>query len=142
MDGKSFEHIVTLIETSLAEKGNVTVQHNVSIIDKDGIERQIDVLIECDLGSRLGKEIIIVECKDCNTKKIELTHVDSFISLVESVSAIKGIYVSKIGFQSGAITKANNHPKILLRTLAKINEKEIFFLQVLVKMFLYFYHNG
>lgn len=124
MKGEHFERLITLIENSLATDRNIKVQHNVKIEDKDGIKRQIDVLIEINYGKRFGKQIVIVECKDWNSE-IEVGHMGAFINLVESVNAFKGIYVSKKGFQSGAIKKAKGNSKIILKTFEDINKSEI-----------------
>lgn len=120
-----YEKLVALIESSLKEFDNVTVSHDETLIDNDGNPCQIDVLIEIELGERLGKSRIAVECKNKSNRKIERQTMGAFIEMINSLNIAKGIYVSRKGFQRGARIKAEKSNKILLYTLDTINRGEI-----------------
>lgn len=124
MDFKEFEQLVALIEKSLCDNDNISVKHDVKILDKNGIKRQIDVLIEVDAGNRLGKVLYIVECKNKN-RKIELSEIESFQSKIKNLGVYKGIFVSKSGFQKGVHQLIKSDDTISLFKLSDIQEVEI-----------------
>lgn len=120
-----FEKLVSFIETTIKGDNNIGVLHNVSLVDNDGNNCQIDVLLENDLGERLGKVYIPIECKNWNKKKVERKDIGAFINLLDSLNISKGIYVSKKGFQRGARIKAEKSKRILLYTLDKNEKQEV-----------------
>lgn len=70
-------------------------------------ERQIDILVE---GRIAGRRIrIIVDGKYYN-KKIDVKHVESFISMVEDLDADQGILVTSKGYSQAAINRAYYGP--------------------------------
>lgn len=101
--GKFFEQIVSVIEEGLKLDGNTIVQHDIKLVDQIGVTRQIDVYITSEVNGHTIK--IVVECKDHN-RKVELSDIDSFDSKTKRLAIDKRIYVSKMGYQSGAITTA------------------------------------
>lgn len=120
-----YEVLTTIIQKALSTLDNVAIEHDKKIKDKDGIKRQIDVLIEYEIAPHIGTQRIIVECKN-HGRKVDIAKVGTFIDLVESVNASRGIYVSSAGFQAGAITKANGtNGKVLLHSLSEVNEKDV-----------------
>lgn len=120
-----YEKLVALIETTLNQFDNVTVEHDVNLNDKDGNSCQIDVLIEFDLGERFGKKQIAVECKNKGSRKVERQQMGAFIEMIDSLNISKGIYVARKGFQQGARIKAEKSNRILLYTLDTISEGDI-----------------
>jgi hypothetical protein len=98
-DWGGFEKLVA----KLNETGEVTVEHNVTLIGQSGAPRQIDVLIKHKQG--LYEHSVIAECKYWNSP-VERIHVDALAITVREVHASKGVIFSTKGFQSGAITQA------------------------------------
>jgi len=93
-------------ETFVAElhkTGHVSVEPNVKLKDRHGIERQIDVLITHERD--LYKYLVIVECKHLN-RPIERTIVDALANSVRELNASKGVIFTTKGFQSGAVSAA------------------------------------
>src|SRR5665647_2858867 len=66
-------------------------------------ERQIDILVE---GSIAGRKIRIVVDGKFYNKKIDVKHVESFISMVEDIGAAQGILVTPRGYSKAAINRA------------------------------------
>lgn len=66
-------------------------------------ERQIDVLVDACIAGR--KNQIVVDGKFYN-KKIDVKHVESFISMVHDIGADQGIIVTPKGYSKAAINRA------------------------------------
>jgi len=67
------------------------------------VKRQIDVLIEQEIGGNLTT--IVIDCKLYN-KKVDVKAVDSFIGMVEDLGADKGLLVSEKGYSKAALNRA------------------------------------
>ncbi|EIE1227809.1 restriction endonuclease [Vibrio vulnificus] len=102
-NGLEFELLTERIFKAISgQHDDVSIHRNVSLKGIDG-ERQIDLLITSKFA---GIEFrTIVECKDYN-KKIDVKVIDGFHSVMQDVSAHKGVVVSRKGFSSTAIAKA------------------------------------
>jgi hypothetical protein len=94
---KVFEGLITEIARKTAP--NAIVKEDVRRRGKSGVPRQLDVLIEGNLG--LARVIIAVECKD-HRRRICAGDVEKFAGTVQDVSATGGIMISASGFSSGA----------------------------------------
>jgi len=83
---------------------DATITHNVScvgIISKT--KRQIDILVE---GKIAGFELsVIIECKYFN-RKVNVKHVESFLSFLNDLKASKGILITNEGFSKAAFNRA------------------------------------
>lgn len=80
------------------------VQKNVKRKGKfSKINRQIDVLIEQEIGGNVAT--IVIDCKLYN-KKVDVKAVESFISMVEDLEADKGLLVSEKGYSKAALNRA------------------------------------
>ncbi|MGD9129150.1 MAG: restriction endonuclease [Candidatus Woesebacteria bacterium] len=117
--GKIFEQIVSLIEHSLKSDENVTVKHDVKLVDSLGIERQIDVYITAFINEH--EITVAIECKDHNSK-VKITEIDAFDSKTRKLAVDKRIFVSKNGYQSGAIKTAKK-TGIELCTLSNLSKE-------------------
>ncbi|MGL6121331.1 MAG: restriction endonuclease [Fusobacteriaceae bacterium] len=86
---------------------NIPVLHN---IKKQGLSKaihQVDVYFEYSLGGT--NHAVAIECKDY-TSAIEQGKIFAFKSKIDDIPEVtKGIFISKSGFQSGAITFAKAH---------------------------------
>jgi hypothetical protein len=98
-DWGGFEQFVA----ELNKTGDVVVEHNVTLNDRSGTPRQIDVLIRHRQG--LIEHVVICECKFWNTN-VSREKVDALITTVKELNASKGVVFSVKGFQSGAVTTA------------------------------------
>ena len=104
MDPEQYEMVVKeLIQSKLREdcpQANLTVIHNAKCHGKSGHEHQIDVLVELVIaGVRLK---IPVECKRYS-RNVGIDDIMEFASRIDDISAHKGILVSTIGFERGAV---------------------------------------
>lgn len=120
--GKSLESIVALIQETLKNSPNTRVLKNHKIQNKDGGKREFDVFIESNVS---GYSInIAIECKDYN-KPVPVKEIEAFNSKCNSFTKInKKIFISSSGFQTGAITSANNFG-IELQVAEKLNADAI-----------------
>jgi len=94
-----FEQLVA----AMHETGGVNVKHNAVLRDRNGIERQIDVLITHTTG--VYTHSILAECKYWN-KRVSRAVVDALATAVRELNASKGVIFTTRGFQCGAIQAA------------------------------------
>ncbi|MCH4243346.1 restriction endonuclease [Acinetobacter gerneri] len=112
--GKDYEEFVqTLYQAIIKSESfnlpghkNIDVEINKFILDKNGIERQFDIYWEYTLADITYKTVI--ECKDYK-QKISIEKIDSFIGKISDIPGLRGLFASKNGYQSGALTKAQQH---------------------------------
>lgn len=98
----------------------IDIQHNIKLTGKSGQKRQIDVYWEYKEASIDRK--FVIECKNYN-RKITLDKVDAFYSAISDLDDVKGIMVTKTGYQSGAKKVAESYG-ITLIELRYPNEEE------------------
>ena len=98
------------------------VQHNIKLKGKSGLEHQIDVYFEYENES--GKHCCAIECKNYSSRVPQKNVRDFFAVLYDLEEDVKGIMVSKEGFQSGAKTFAKKYGIVLIK-LRKVPENEI-----------------
>lgn len=111
-----YEKLVkTLIETKL-DKGynnfDFQVFHNKHYVGKSGHNHQIDVSVEFLLAGT--KIIILVECKTYS-RKVGINDLLEFVTRLEDIGAHKGICVTTVGFQVGAIAIAKSKGVALVK---------------------------
>lgn len=110
--GDILEDLVALLyEVSGA---NVDVRIDVPCIDAPGSTREIDVLVRPDL---VGATVpIVIECKN-EKAPVGVERIDAFVGKLIDVGVPReqGIYVSPIGFTSGAVRRADKAGIQLLR---------------------------
>ena len=78
---------------------NLKVQHDVSLKGATGQLHQIDVYWEFLLGGITHK--VAVECKDY-TSTVTVGRIRDFAAALDDIGGIKGIFLTKVGYQSGA----------------------------------------
>lgn len=99
---KVLEELVADIHTHLLP--NARVVHDAKLLGIDSeTERQIDVLIEQDLGPHSVR--IVVDCKDHKTP-VDVKGIEEFAGLVHDVRAHSGAMVCPAGFSSSAKKRA------------------------------------
>jgi hypothetical protein len=97
-----------------------TVQHNIKLKGHSGCEHQIDVYWEYEKDGINHR--VAIECKNYN-KRVEKEKVCAFQGVLADVDNVKGIMVTKIGFQKGAKTFAKQYD-ILLKELREPDKGE------------------
>lgn len=98
---------------------NIKVEVNKKIEDRNGILRQFDVYWEFNLGGYVYKTVI--ECKDY-ASTVTIDKIDAFIGKTQDIPGLRLIYATKIGYQSGAKIKAEQHKIDLLIIRESVNE--------------------
>jgi len=101
-----------LLVAQLHETGQVSVEHNITLMGRSGAPRQIDVLVRHREG--LYEHLIVVECKYRNSP-VERLHVDALATTIREVGAARGVIFSVEGFQSGAVEQAKHENISLFR---------------------------
>jgi hypothetical protein len=92
---------------------NINVQHNVKLPGKSGCNHQIDVYWEFEM---MGiRHCVAIECKNY-ASEVSVGKVRDFFGVLHDVGNTKGIFVTKVGYQSGA-EKFANHYGIVLKEL-------------------------
>ncbi|MFC3748713.1 restriction endonuclease [Paenibacillus sp. GCM10012306] len=91
-----------IYETLHNEEGvrTISIQHNVKVPGKSGCEHQIDVYWEFEMVGEIHR--IAVECKNY-TREVSIGKIRDFFGVVHDLgNNTKGIFVTKVGYQSGA----------------------------------------
>lgn len=85
----------------------ITVKHNVLVEGKSGCKHQIDVYLEFEMVGE--KHRVAIECKNYSSEvnKVSIGRIRDFFGVLHDIGNIKGIFVTKIGYQSGAISFAD-----------------------------------
>ena len=111
-----YEMLVQEIYQEIADEDapdTVTVQHNIKKVGKSGHEHQIDVYYEFCFMGEIHK--VIIECKNYSNR-VTVGKLRDFQGLLSDIGDVRGIFVSKSGFQKGAIDFAK-HYNIVLKEL-------------------------
>jgi hypothetical protein len=107
---RRFEEAVASIQKYIAPNARITLDEK--ILGKSNTERQIDIVIRCDIGQ--FSVLVIVDCKDWKNP-IDIADVGQFIDMVEDVGANKGALICNAGFTNGAKNRAKEKGIDLLR---------------------------
>ena len=111
-----------IYESIIGNEGyqNVTVLHDVRIEGKSGRKHQIDVYWELNIAGEIQK--FAIECKNYS-RLIQIGKIRDFFGVLHDIGNIKGIMVTKKGFQNGAKEFADYHG-ISLREIRKPKEED------------------
>ena len=82
---------------------NINVQHNVKLVDKNGIERQFDLYWEFEFGGIVYRNII--ECKDF-ANSVSIDKIDALAGKLSSFPGLHGVIATRNAFQCGALQQA------------------------------------
>ena len=82
-------------------------------------DRQIDVLIEDEIAGLRTR--VVVDGKH-RGRRLDVTHVDCFIGLLEDVGATFGLLVTPHGYSEAAMRRAHNHTKDVLLDVLNLSE--------------------
>ena len=119
--GEYFEKTVHTIEEALKNHPSTKVEHDTSLVDSTGATRQIDILIETEINKKIVR--VIIECKD-TARPTSVKDMEAFVTKTNKLPVHKKVYVSRSGYQSGALTTAIAS-NIELYTLSTLNDKTI-----------------
>ncbi|ARA79645.1 restriction endonuclease [Pseudomonas ficuserectae] len=122
--GIEFELLVKSIYEEILEQDQIEtleIQHNVSLMGRSGQKHQIDVFWKFRIAGVEHK--VAVECKDYSGT-VSVGKIRDFWGALEDVGNIHGIFVTRVGFQSGAVTFAE-HKGISLKTIREPTEEDI-----------------
>ncbi len=78
---------------------NIDVKHNIKLEGKSGCKHQIDVYWEFEMMGERHR--VAIECKNYSDK-VSVGNIRNFYGVLNDIGDIKGIFVTKVGFQSGA----------------------------------------
>jgi|TARA_R100000027_G_scaffold64438_1_gene57924 hypothetical protein len=92
---------------------NIEVKHNIKLAGKSGCNHQIDVYWEFEMMGE--KHRVAIECKNYS-KEVSVGRVRDFFGVLHDVGNVKGIFITKKGYQSGAV-KFGEHYGISLKEL-------------------------
>lgn len=85
---------------------DVTVEHQATLTGKDGEKYKIDLHYELNIAG--SKILTLIECKHWNFK-VQRRNINDFRAVIDDLRAHKGIIVTKIGFDAGAISVAKKN---------------------------------
>lgn len=89
---------------------NIDVQHNIKLLGKSGCNHQIDVYWEFEM---MGvKHCVAIECKNYS-REVSVGKLRDFYGVLQDIGNVKGIFVTKVGYQRGAKKFANHHGIVL-----------------------------
>jgi hypothetical protein len=75
---------------------------------KSGRDRQIDVLVELNIGGCDLK--IAFDCK-CYKRKVNVKHVESFLGMLDDIRVSQGVLVTAKGYTEAAYKRARHEPR-------------------------------
>lgn len=84
---------------NLDVKWKTDVQHNVKLEGRSGQKHQIDVYWEYEIAG--NKHRVAIECKNYN-KLVPIGKVRDFKGVLDDLTGVNGIMVTKVGYQEGA----------------------------------------
>lgn len=98
----AYERLVQEIYQAIHDQeavATVDVEHNKTIQGKSGCSHQLDVYWEFNVAGVLHR--VAIECKNWNSD-VPIGRIRDFFGVLHDIGNIKGIFVTKIGYQSGA----------------------------------------
>ena len=124
-DNKNTEYELLVQEIYKAINSNeavktIDVKHNVKIKGRSGCHHQIDVFWEFTMMDEIHR--VIVECKNYS-EPVSIAKVRDFFGVLYDIGNAQGIFVSKMGYQSGAKTFADCYG-ISLKEIRKPLDKD------------------
>jgi len=111
----SYEQFVEHMYKRISRGTSAKVRRNKKYVGKSsGHRHQIDVSVETSVLGGLSL-LILVECKHYRDK-VKVRDLLAFAERIHDIGAHKGVVVTTIGFQRGAIKIANAHGIALVKT--------------------------
>jgi hypothetical protein len=122
-DWRIYERFVASLMSDEAEH-DATVIPNASLLGRfSGVQRQIDVLIDCRYGHNANRRTI-VDAKH-HKRPIDVKQVEEFEGMMRDVQASHGILVCANGYTAGALRRAQDSITIRLVPLSDAELKAL-----------------
>lgn len=121
--GSNYERLTQEIYQALSRAEgveNIDVHHDVKLKGRSGCEHQIDVYWEFRMLCENHR--VAVECKNYKSE-VSIGKVRDFFGVLHDLGDVKGIFVTKVGYQSGALRYAEYY-NIPLKELRFPTEKD------------------
>jgi hypothetical protein len=125
VDSDGYERFVQSVLQDLEESGKPVFHKKEYRGRISGRKIIVDVSYEDTIfgGAKL---LVLIECK-CYAKAVEVGDVDEFFGKLHDIGANKGIMVTTVGYQEGAIKTAKGHKIALARLSKEPEERQITF---------------
>lgn len=124
--GKDYEIFVQNLQQAILDseeflrQKNIKIERNKKIEDNCGILREFDLYWEYELGGVTYRTII--ECKDYSSK-VSIEKIDALLGKIRDIPDLKPVFATKVGYQSGAKTKAKQN-KVELLVVREQNDSD------------------
>jgi hypothetical protein len=125
VDSDGYERFVQSVLQNLEESGKPVFHKKEYTGRLSGRMIIVDVSYE-DMIFGGAKVLVLIECK-CYAKTVEVGDVDEFFGKLHDIGANKGIMVTTVGYQDGAIKTAKGHKIALARLSKEPEERQIIF---------------
>lgn len=120
--GELFETVMRVVQEALKSSDSTRIKQNHKLLDNTGLKREFDIFIESQITN--FQVNVAIECKDYKNK-VSIEKIEAFQSKCNDVPQIhRKVFISRVGFQSGAETKAKYYG-IELLLLEKISEADV-----------------
>lgn len=112
----------TLHQQIIEQEGfeGVEVLHNIVFVGRSGAEHQIDVCWKMRIAN--VEQLFCVECKLFKSK-VKKYDVAAFISKIEDIGSARGLFVTTVGYQRGALRLAKHKDIILMNATYEIENR-------------------
>lgn len=96
-----YEKLVQDIYQTLhkSEFNTIKVEHNKEVAGKSGCHHQIDVYWEYEMVGEIHR--VAIECKNYSSE-VSIGKIRDFFGVIYDIGNVKGIFITKVGYQSGA----------------------------------------
>lgn len=96
-----YEKLVQDIYQTLhkSEFNTINVKHNRKVAGKSGCHHQIDVYWEFEMVGEIHR--VVIECKNYSNE-VSIGKIRDFFGVTYDIGNVKGIFITKVGYQSGA----------------------------------------
>lgn len=96
-----YEKLVQDIYQTLhkSEFNTINVEHNKKVAGKSGCHHQIDVYWEFEMVGEIHR--VVIECKNYSSE-VSIGKIRDFFGVTYDIGNVKGIFITKVGYQSGA----------------------------------------
>lgn len=99
---------------------NIEVLHNQIFYGKSGAKHQVDVCWTIKVANI--EQLFCVECKLFN-RRVKKEHVASFVAKIEDIGGARGVFVTTLGYQTGALRLAKHKDVTLISATYEVENR-------------------
>jgi len=112
----------TLHKQVIEQEGfeGVEVLHNVYFVGRSGAKHQIDVCWKMKVAN--VEQLFCVECKLFKSK-VKKSDVAAFIAKIEDIGSARGLFVTTVGYQLGALRLAKHKDVVLMSATYELEHR-------------------